>query len=391
MFVENRPIMSADTAAPSLTPAELVIIGAGITGAAIAYECACYGVEALVLERAHGPAAGMSGASAGILRSGFDAPPLTFATSMILAGASRWPSIFEELSIPAKVCGSVLIAHDSSQLSRLAEVTQRAAAHGVKVRAYDRGQIRNLEPQAKAVGGLLVPSEAVTDPYEMVSRLLSTGAELRYGSAVSAVEASDDGAIVHCSTGDVQARFVINCAGLSSDEIAGDGAFSIEADRGDFAVYPGEAAILTDHIIEAVTADSASATIFPTIYGRLSAYVSTRLSSKADVGGAPPSIGELQSKAARIVPKLAGFTPEDSWVGVDAVSKDRGMIAEWSKRVPKMYNVAGIGRAGLTAALGMSVYVLDRCRERGLGVKARSARRARPQEAAFPWWQRRKR
>ena len=382
--------MNADTAASSLTRAELVIIGAGVTGAAIAYECACYGVEALVLERAHGPAAGMSGANAGILHSGFDAPPLTLETSMILAGASRWPSIFEELSIPVKVCGEVLIAHDSSQLGRLAEVTQRATDHGVKTRAYDRSQIRNLEPQAKAVGGLLVPSEAVTDPYEMVSRLLSTGAELRYGSAVSAVEPFEGGALVRCSTGDVEARFVINCAGLWADEIAGDGAISIDAERGDFVVYPDEAAILTDHIIEAVAADHTGATVFPTIYGRLCAYTATRVTSKTDAGAAA-SMDELQSKAARMVPKLAGFTPADSWVSVDAVSKDRGMIAEWSKRVPKMYNVAGVGRAGLTVALGMSAYVLDRCRERGLGVKARVARRARGQEPAFPWWQRRKR
>jgi len=60
--------MSADTAAPSLTPAELVIIGAGITGAAIAYECACYGVEALVLERAHGPAAVPASCAAVLMR-----------------------------------------------------------------------------------------------------------------------------------------------------------------------------------------------------------------------------------------------------------------------------------------------------------------------------------
>jgi glycerol-3-phosphate dehydrogenase len=383
--------MSTDySAADGRTRADVVVIGAGVAGAALAYEFACYGVKTLVLERAHGPAAGMSGANAGILYSGFDAPAQTFETSMILAGATRWPSIFGELNIPVKVCGAVLIAQDSSHLSRLVEIERRASDHGVKVRAYDRGQIRNLEPQAKAVGGLLVPAEAITDPYEMVSRLLSTGAGLRYGSQVTAVEASGDGALVRCSSGDVEARFVINCAGLGADDISGDGSFSVDVERGDFVVFPAEATMLTDHVLQALAVNGTSAIIFPTIYGRLCAAASTRLPSKENANTAAAAIGDVQSKAARIVPKLAGFTPDDSWTGVDAVAKDRGLIAEWSKRVPKMFNVV-IGRAGLVAALGLSAYVLDRCRERGLAVQSRTARRARTQDAAFPWWQRRKR
>lgn len=381
--------MTAQSPGHSVTRADLVIIGAGIAGAALAYECSCYGVEVLVLESARGPGAGMSGANAGILRTGFDAPELTLETSMVLAGAARWPAIFEELNIPFKVCGTVVIAQDSSQLNRLTEIEKLAGEHGIKVRAYDRGQIRNLEPQAKAVGALLVPGEAITDPYEMVSRLLSTGAELRYGAQVQAVEPSGDGAVVRCSSGDVEARFVINCAGLSAAEIAKDPALVIEGEPGGFIVFPDEAAIMTDHIIEALGSGASGATIFPTVYNRLCAALT--LPSGADGTGNQSFIADVQTKASRLLPKLSGFTPADSWTALNPVSKDRGMIAEWSKRVPNMYNVAGIGRAGLIAALGMSTYVLDRCRERGLVVKNRTPRRARAHDAAFPWWQRRKR
>ena len=166
--------MTSESGTLERTRVQAVVIGAGVAGAAIAYEFACYGVQTLVLEQANGPAAGMSGASAGVLHAGADAPPDAPETSLILAGATRWPLIFEELKISYKVCGSVLIAQDSSQLALLAQAEQTAAANGIKVRSYDRGQIRNLEPQAKAVGGLLVPQEAITDPYEMVNRLLST-------------------------------------------------------------------------------------------------------------------------------------------------------------------------------------------------------------------------
>ncbi|HXN08459.1 MAG TPA: hypothetical protein VN860_02225, partial [Candidatus Acidoferrales bacterium] len=85
------------------------------------------------------------------------------------------------------------------------------------------------------------------------------------------------------------------------------------------------------------------------------------------------------------------FTPVDSWTALGAIGHSRNYIAEWSKRVPRMYNVAGLALSGMSAAFGLSAYVLDRCRERGLEVKPRSVRSARTAELTFPWWQRRKR
>ena len=373
---------------------DVIIIGAGVTGAAIAYELASFGVQTVVLELANGPAAGVSGANAGILRTGLDGAAGSLQSSMILAGAHRWPSLFDELKIPVRTCGGVLIAQDSAQLPALAEMEEAAADAGIKVRAYDRGQIRNLEPQAKAVGGLLVPGVAITDPYEMVSRMLGAGAEVRYGSRVTAVEPIDGGALVRCETGDAQGRFVINCAGLSADTIAGDESFAVAAQRGEFAVFPDEAAMLTDHVIEVLPSAGGprtSAIVFPTIYGALGAAVASGPCRKDDWQPRGQGRADVQAQAAKLVPKLSSFTPLDGWVGLAPVAAPRGFVAEWSKRVPQMYNIAAIGEDGLTAALGLSAYVLDRARERGLDVKTRAPRSARPQEPTFPWWQRRKR
>jgi glycerol-3-phosphate dehydrogenase len=373
---------------------EVVIIGAGATGSAVACEFASYGVQTLVLEGANGPAAGISGANAGVLRTGLDGTTGSLQSSMILAGAHRWPLLFDELKIPVRTCGGVLIAQDSAQLPALGAIERAAADAGIKVRAYDRGQIRNLEPQAKAVGGLLVPAVAITDPYEMVSRMLGTGATVRYGSQVSAVEPLDGGALVRCDWGDTKARFVINCAGLDADGIAGDDSLTVAALRGEFVVFPEEAAILTDHVIEALPAGPSpqqSAIIFPTIYGALGAAISTGQCGKDDWQQRPQARAEVQAQAAKLIPKLAGFVPADGWTGLGPIATSRGLVAEWSKRVPQMYNLAGIGDDGLTAALGLSAYVLDRARERGLDVKTRTARGARPQEPTFPWWQRRRR
>ncbi|MDQ6766534.1 MAG: FAD-dependent oxidoreductase [Candidatus Eremiobacteraeota bacterium] len=372
---------------------DAVIVGAGVVGAAVAYEFASYGVDTLVLESANGPAAAVSGASAGILDTGYSTPSEGFESAMILAHGQRWPAIFEELKIPYKVCGAVLIAQDTAQIPRLAEIEQIAQTHGVKVKLFDRGQMRHLEPQAKATAGLLIPGEAITDPYEMVSRLLGSGPKIRYSSRVIAVEPASDGALVRCESGDVEARFVVNCAGLFADEIAGDSSFTLTPRRGEFAVFPEEAAMLTDHIIFPLPEESSkSAIIFPTIYGHLCAFATTGdQDDKADWKTTPEGTSFVQAAAAKLIPKLADFTPVDSWAGLRAIGHPRNYIAEWSKRVPKMFNIAAIASAGLSASFGLSAYLLDRCRERGLEVKTRSTRPTRTAEPTFPWWQRRKR
>ena len=196
---------------------------------------------------------------------------------------------------------------------------------------------------------------------------------------------------MRCTSGDVEAQFVINCAGPGAADVAGDDALTLDTERGDFVVFGQEATILTDHVLRAVPAGGVSPMIFPTIHGRLGAAVASPSSAAGGEDSRAAWTAALQSKAAKLVPKLTGFTPEDGWSCDDAVGKGRTLVAEWSKRIPAMYNVASLGRSGLTLALGLSAYVLDRCRERGLAVQARTARTGRGQEPAFPWWQRRRR
>ena len=372
---------------------DVVVIGAGVVGAAVGYEFASHGVDTLVLESAPGPAAGVTGSSAGILDNGYNAPPDSFESSMIAAHGQRWPTVFDELKIPYAMCGAVLLAQNSAHVGRLAEIERAAQERGVKTRAY-AGQIRGLEPHAKAVGGLLIPGEAITDPYEMVSRLLSAGPKLRYSSPVSAVEPAADGVLVRSEAGDVEARFAINCAGLHADEIASDSSFTLGVERSEAIVFPQDASILTDHIIFPLPAEQKQRLIiFPTIYGHLCAVATIGdQKDKSDWKSSPEDARSVQAAAAKLIPKLADFTPIDSWVGLRAIGNPRNYIAEWSKRVPNMYNVAAIATAGLSAALGLSAYTLDRCRERGLDVKTRTSQQpARTAEPTFPWWQRRKR
>lgn len=369
----------------------VAVIGAGVVGAAVAYELSGLGVDTLVLESAHGPASGASGANSGIIHTGFDSAPGTFETDMILAHGRRWRAVFDELAVPYSGCGAVMLALTFSDVTRLAGLAENAARNGIKVRQYDKGQLRHLEPFARAQGGLLIPEESITDPYETVERLLHAAGGVYYGVAVRSIEPHEHGVIVHTPAGDVTARFAVNCAGLFADEIAADDSFSITPRRGEFAVFPQDAAPLTGHILLPVPQkETKGILVFPTLHGFLCAGPtavdqSDKRSAKVDAD----QLAAVTRAAAKLLPRLADFRPVDSWAGLRTVGHPHNYIVEWSKRVPGLFHVAGIRSTGLSACLGLSAYVADRLRERGLSTGTRRSFAKPPPIAPRPWWQRR--
>ncbi|MDQ6823944.1 MAG: FAD-dependent oxidoreductase [Candidatus Eremiobacteraeota bacterium] len=372
--------------------AGVAIIGAGVIGAAIAHELSSFGVDTLVFEAAAGSATGASGTNAGIIHTGFDSQPGSFETDMILANGNRWRQIFDELAIPYVVTGAVMLALTLSEAAKLAALAENAAGNGIKVRQFDKGQVRNLAPYTRAQGGLLIPDEAITDPYEVVERLLHAAGTIRYGTKVQSVEPHEHGVLLQTSDGAFTTRFAVNCAGLFADDIDGSGSFSITPRRGEFIVFPAEAAPLTDHILLPVPKqETKGVLVFPTVHGNVCAGpTAVDQNDKNDWRVRDEGTAEVRKSALKLVPKLANFEPMDSWAGLRAVGHPHNYIVEWSKRVPALFNVAGIRSTGLSACLGISAYVIDRLRERGLAMGARrSFAKAQP-IVPKPWWQRRR-
>ncbi|MDQ6781828.1 MAG: FAD-dependent oxidoreductase [Candidatus Eremiobacteraeota bacterium] len=368
----------------------VAVIGAGVVGAAIAHELSGYGVDVIVLEREAGPARGASGSNAGIIHTGFEMTAGSFEADMLLANAGRWQPLFDELQVPYRVCGALMLAHSFSENAQLTNITENAERNGVKVRQLDRGQARNMQPHARAFGGLLVPGEAITDPFELVWRLLHGAGEVRYGVRVERVESHEHGSVLHTDAGTLSARFTINCAGLFADDIAKEDSVRIMARRGEFIVYPPTTGPLCDHILLPLPGSAAqSIRIVPTLYGHLCAGpIEADQADKTECRMQADRIANVQRKAEKIIPRLADFPMVGSWAGLASVGQPRDYIVEWSKRVPAMFHVAGIRSTGLSTCFGLSAYVVDRLRERGLAMGSRRATAKPPAAESQPWWQR---
>lgn len=375
---------------------DVAVVGAGLVGAAVAYDLAAGGVRTVVLEAEAELAAGASRSNSGVVHTGFDSEPGTLETEMIRRQSARWRGVFDSLEVPYRETGALLVATDEDEAAVLPDKARNAARNGVEVELLGGGDARSVEPRSAAVAGLLVPGESITDPYEVVRRMLasSPNIEARLGWPVTSVEPDGEGAVVAGPAGKVSAGFVLNCAGLFADELAGDGSFRIFPRRGEFVVFGRGSARLVDRILLPVpTTQTKGVLVFPTIYGHLCAGPTAE--DQADKNDWRPQEGGLafvKDRAARMVPEIEGLEQTDSWAGLRPAGEPHNYELGWSGRVPAMFHVAAIRSTGLSACLGLSERVVGLLAERGLKIRTGGTGTTAPppafDDAPRPWWER---
>lgn len=225
---------------------DVIIIGSGLVGAAIAYDLNRMGLNIVVLEREAELGAGASRSNSGVLHTGFDSEVGTLETQLIRKQADRWPKIFDALSIPFKIPGALLLGRTSEEMDRLETIQQDAANNGVETKILSKEKTKKLEPNAVAKASLHVPGEAMTDPFEVMRRLLAN-VEVRLNTTVLSLEETNDVLTVITNNERLESRFVINCAGLFADEFTDE--FQITPRRGEFIVFEKGTANLINHIL----------------------------------------------------------------------------------------------------------------------------------------------
>jgi glycerol-3-phosphate dehydrogenase len=373
---------------------DVAVIGAGLIGSAVGYDLAMAGVNTLVFEAGDEPASGASRSNSGVVHTGFDSEPGTLETEMIQAQAARWRSVFDTLEVPYRVTGALLVATNADEASRLSAMAENADRNGVEVELLDAVAARRLEPRSAAQAGLLVTGEAITDPYEVVRRLLVAGPETRLRWPVEHVKPSGEGVVVSGPVGEVSASFVVNCAGLYADDIAADGSFRILPRRGEFIVFNKGTADLVDRILLPVPNERTKGVlVFPTLYGYLCAGPSAvDQEAKDDWRPRKDGLKFVKEQATKLMPSLKQLEPVDAWAGLRPAGYPRNYMVAWSERVPTLLHVAGIRSTGLSSCLGLSKLVLGLLVERGLELD-KGVKSTPPASAAFegpprPWWER---
>ncbi len=227
---EGTAVATAPSANPPLKApqrCDLAIVGGGIVGLAVARELSRRNPRAsiCVLERESQLGTHQTGHNSGVIHAGVYYQPGSLKARLCVEGARELYEYCDERGIAHEKCGKVIIATDSTELTRLDELERRGKANGVPgLRRIDAAAIEQLEPHARGVAGLHSPNTGIVD-FAAVARSYAGDVADAGGAIATACEVEDVKVrkrallLVH-SAGTTEAGNVIFCAGAWADRLA---------------------------------------------------------------------------------------------------------------------------------------------------------------------------
>ena len=205
----------------------LIIIGGGVVGLGVALEITRRfpHLRLLVLEKEDRVARHQSGHNSGVIHSGVYYKPGSLKARLCVTGAAAMVEFCREHGVAHNVCGKVIVATSPDELARLEELRQRGEANGlIGLRLIGPEELREIEPHARGLRALVVPSTGITD-YASVSEKYAELISVRGGTVLTSAAATGirrmaNEIVVETPRGAFSASSLINCAGLHSDRIA---------------------------------------------------------------------------------------------------------------------------------------------------------------------------
>jgi L-2-hydroxyglutarate oxidase LhgO len=203
--------------------ADLVVIGGGIVGMAVAnaWLAAEPRSRVLVVEKESALGAHASGRNSGVLHAGFYYAPDSLKAQLTRRGNLALRAFCAEEAVTVRETGKVVVTRNAQELPALHELYRRAQANGVPVELVDAQTLAELEPLARTCEqALWSPSTAVADPDAVLTalarRVVSRGGEIVLGSPVTTASPGS----VRIGDATVQAGHILNAAGLYADRVA---------------------------------------------------------------------------------------------------------------------------------------------------------------------------
>lgn len=205
---------------------DIIIIGGGVVGCAVARLLSRYEADVAVLEGGSDVAEGASKANSGIVHAGFDAKPGSLKAKLNVEGAQMYPQLCAEVNAPYSRPGAMVLAFTEAERPTVQKLYDQGIQNGVpEVHIIEREEILSLEPNVNpdVVCALYVPTSGLTSPYELTCALADhaavNGVEFRLDTMVQQIVPQQEGYLLKTNQGDMTAKIIINCAGVNSAKL----------------------------------------------------------------------------------------------------------------------------------------------------------------------------
>lgn len=207
---------------------EIIVIGGGLVGLATALHLKRARPELAVrlLEKEGQVGPHQSSHNSGVLHAGLYYRPGSLKARLAVEGIRKMTAFCQEQGVRHDVCGKVVVATEPDELPRLHALLERGRENGLRgLRLLSPDELREIEPHAAGLAAVHVPEEGIVDYLgvcaAMEREIRRLGGEIVLSAEVRGLKPEANGWRVLTRAGDWPAGFVINCAGLHSDRLAG--------------------------------------------------------------------------------------------------------------------------------------------------------------------------
>lgn len=355
---------------------DVIIIGAGVSGCAVARELSRYEMDVAVLERASDVCEGTSKANSGIVHAGYDAEPGTRKAFLNIRGSKKMEELSRELDFPYKRNGSLVLCFSESDRGKLLELLEKGRKNGVEnLRILERDELAELEPNIseQAVAALYAPTGGIVCPFGITIALAENacvnGVEFRLNTEVRKVEKTEGGYRLETSQGVFESRAVVNAAGVYADvfhNMVSGRKISITPRKGEYCLLDKTVGdYVNSTVFQLPTEYGKGVLVTPTVHGNLLLGPTAEdITDKEGVNTTGKGIGDLLERAGLSVKKVPAGKVITSFAGLRAHEAGDDFVIGEAEDAEGFFDVAGIESPGLTCAPAVGEYVAEMVRKR---------------------------
>ena len=358
---------------------DTAIIGAGVSGAAIAWQLGRYEGKFVVIDKECDSGFGVSKANSVIIHGGFHHSTASLKAKLEAQGNLMIDAMQQDLHFPYSKCGILVAAFNEEEMETVRKLYERGITNGIKGLEFcSRERMLELEPKlnSRVAGGFFAPNAGTIEPYRYVFALIENallnGVEFRRNTKIISGKFEDGVWTLAAENGDiVKARYVVNAAGLFADEVSkacGAEEFAIHPRKGEEYLLDRMSAARPGKVIFPVPGkNSKGVLVIPTAGGTtMIGPTADMVEDKEDLATTGDHLKKILALTSEMVNGVDSRDIITAFAGLrPAMDGDDFYIAP-SEKAGNFIQVAGIQSPGLTASPAIGIYVKDLLAKCGL-------------------------
>lgn len=350
---------------------DVVIIGAGVVGTAVARELARYDLKICVVEKNNDVNMGTSKANSAIIHAGFDAVPGSLKAKLNVMGNKIMDKLSKDLDFEFKRNGSMVLCFEEENIPKLHELKAQGEKNGVEgMKVISGEEARKMEPalSLEVKAALYAPTGGIVCPFGMnlafAENAFMNGVEFKFNYKVMDMKKVKDEFIISDGKEEIKSKFIVNATGVYSDEfnnMISNNKINIRARKGEYLLFDKTSGEKVAHtIFQLPTRLGKGILVTPTVHGNLLIGPNALdINEKDDVTTTKEGIKEVMEKAALSVTDIPMNMVITSFSGLRATGNTGDFIIGEAKDVPGFINAAGIESPGLSASPAVGMMIKD--------------------------------